>query len=280
MNLCEGIENAIVYIEQNLTEKLDFEVIASKAYISNFYFQKIFGVLCGMTLGEYIRCRRLAEAGNELCATHAKVIDIALKYGYDSPDSFTKAFTKFHGITPSSARQQGATLKSFAPLHIKLTLEGGDIMDYRIEQLEEMVIIGKKYRVNYDNAYSTIPNFWLDYLSSGLEKLVKSPFGVCVSNQNDKTGFDYYIGDLYNAKSEIPEGFELYTIPAYTWSKFTCKGKLPTALQEVNTKIWSQWVPTNKEFELASSINIEMYTDGNSQSDDYISEIWVPVKRK
>lgn len=108
----EGITNAIAYIEDNLTEDMDINDIAGKAYVSSFYFQKIFHVLCGFTVGEYIRNRRLTLAAQELCSTNIKVIDVALKYRYESPDSFTRAFTKFHGITPSAAKEQGSNLNS------------------------------------------------------------------------------------------------------------------------------------------------------------------------
>ena len=101
----DGISRAIAYIEENLTEELDMDEIAARAYVSGFYFQKIFHVLCGFTVGEYIRNRRLTLAAQELCASDVKVIDLAIKYGYDSPDSFTRAFTRFHGVTPSAARK-------------------------------------------------------------------------------------------------------------------------------------------------------------------------------
>ena len=280
MALCDEIQNALNYIEENLTEKLDADVIASKACMSNYYFQKIFGVLCGMTLGEYIRNRRLAEAGNELCAAHTKVIDAAIKYGYDSPDSFTKAFTKFHGITPSAAKKEGGLLKAFAPLHIKLTLEGGTVMDYKIEEMTELKIIGMKRVIRYDEAYTTVPIFWNEYCKNGLFDKVCGCLGINVADKDNKESFDYYIGDLYDGKSEIPDGFEIFTIPAYNWIKFRCVGKMPKALQDVNTRIWSEWLPNNKEFELADTINIEMYTEGDTQSDDYESGIWLPIKRK
>ena len=130
MNWVEGMTNAIGYIEDNLTEDLTVSDIAKQAFVSAFYFQKAFAMLCGFTVGEYIRQRRLTLAGSELAATDGKIIDIALKYGYDSPDSFTKAFTRFHGVTPSAVRKGEAIIKSFAPLKIKFTLEGGFIMDY------------------------------------------------------------------------------------------------------------------------------------------------------
>ena len=106
----EGIQSAVHYIEDNLTEDLQIGDIAAKAYVSPFHFQRIFSALCGFTVGEYIRNRRLAFAAQELSADNAKVIDIAVKYGYDSPDSFARAFTKLHGISPSAAKEKGANL--------------------------------------------------------------------------------------------------------------------------------------------------------------------------
>lgn len=124
------IASALGYIEEHITdETLGAERVAQKASISPFYFQRGFAMLCGFTVSEYIRMRRLALAGNDLAGTDDKVIDIALKYGYDSPDSFTKAFTRFHGVTPAAALKDGALLKSFAPLKIKFSLEGGYLMD-------------------------------------------------------------------------------------------------------------------------------------------------------
>ena len=120
--LSEGIAEAIAYIEAHLTDQIDVRVVADKAHLSVFYFQKIFGALCGVTVGEYIRNRRLSLAAQELSTQDVKVIDVALKYGYDSPDSFARAFARFHGVSPSSARETGCCLSFYAPLKIKLTL--------------------------------------------------------------------------------------------------------------------------------------------------------------
>ena len=111
--LIEGIQNAITYMEENLTEDVSVKKIAEKAYVSEFHFQRVFSALCGFSVGEYIRNRRLALAAQELAASDVKVIDVAVKYGYDSPDSFARAFTKFHGITPSAAKEKGAKLRDF-----------------------------------------------------------------------------------------------------------------------------------------------------------------------
>ena len=144
MDWITGIQNAINYIEDHITEELDYEEIAKESFSSAFHFQRVFSILCGYTLGEYIRNRRLTLAGTELANTREKVIDVAYKYGYDNPESFAKAFQKFHGITPSQARGNGVVLKSFSRLSIKVTLEGGSIMNYRIEQKKPLVLFGYK----------------------------------------------------------------------------------------------------------------------------------------
>ena len=133
MNWLESIEEAIDYMESHLKDDFSIEDVASHVYMSSGYFQKAFSMLCGFTVSEYIRNRRLAEAGMELLSSNEKIIDIALMYGYDSHDSFTKAFSRFHGVTPSALRRGGCTLKAFSLLRIQFVLGGGYIMDYRIE---------------------------------------------------------------------------------------------------------------------------------------------------
>lgn len=119
MEWTQTISKAVDYMETHITDDISVEDVAREVLLSPFYFQKGFHFLCGITVAEYIRNRRLSLAGNELATSEEKVIDIALKYGYNSPDSFTKAFTRFHGITPSMAQKNGKMLKSFAPLKIK-----------------------------------------------------------------------------------------------------------------------------------------------------------------
>ena len=131
-NWIEGFQESIDFMEEHLTDELDIEEIAGKAALSPFYYQRIFGALCNLTVGEYIRARRMTLAAQELARSDVKVIDVAVRYGYDSPDSFAKAFQRFHGVTPSQAKEPGASLRSLAPLHIKITLEGGNMLDYRI----------------------------------------------------------------------------------------------------------------------------------------------------
>lgn len=271
----EGIQSAVDYIEENLTEELDIEDIAAKAYVSPFHFQRIFSVLCGMTVGDYIRCRRLTLAAQELSSSDIKVIDAAVKYGYDSPDSFARAFTKFHGISPSAAKERGASLKAFAPLRIKLTLEGGNFMEYRIVEKASFTVVGVSRSFNSDTSYREIPKFWQEHMTSGGNRKICGQFGICLDG--DGKNFDYLIADIYKPWEEVPEGCITRVIPEGTWAVFPCRGALPKALQDVNTQIWSEWLPNCRDYKLGGNYDIEMYTKPADDPKDNYCEIWVPV---
>ena len=281
----EAISEAIDYIEKNITEDITIEDISGHVFISPYYFQKGFSMLCGITVSEYIRNRRLALAGNELAASESRVIDVALKYGYDTPDSFAKAFTRFHGITPSTVRKQKSMLKSFAPLKIKISLEGGYFMDYRITKKDSFTVLGVSEKFSYDGAKKKIPEFWKNHFASGGGKHVCGTFGINIDENMGGTEFEYLIADIYNPIAEIPEGFVTKVIPSFTWAVFPCKGAMPEALQNVNEKIFSEWLPALREYEFAAGYCIEMYDDPSKYPDgtgdeNYYSEIWIPVKKK
>jgi AraC family transcriptional regulator len=273
----EGITDAVSYMENHLTQELQIEEIAARACVSSFYFQKIFSVLCGFTVSEYIRNRRLTLAGQELAASDVRVIDLALKYGYDSPDSFTRAFVRFHGITPSAVRAGGVRLNSVAPLKIRLTLEGGTMMEYRIENKAQFTVMGRVRSFNTDTSYEEIPKFWQEHMQSGQGKIVCGMYGICMDS--DGKNFDYFIADNYLPWKEVPEGYVTKVIPEGTWAVFPCRGALPKALQDVNTKIWSEWLPSCKAYKLAGNYNIEMYAPPTERSEDTYSEIWIPVEK-
>ena len=270
----EGFQESIDFIERNLTDELDIEVIAAKAALSPFYYQRIFGALCGVTVGEYIRARRMTLAAQELSRKDMKVIDIAVKYGYDSPDSFTKAFQKFHGITPSQARESGASLRSFAPLHIKITMEGGTMLDYRIVEKAPFTIVGVKRPFNSETSYQEIPKFWDEWLAQGEDRSIKGTFGVCLDMRGKD--FDYWIADLYFPWEDIPEGCETRVIPGSYWAQFPCK---MSNLQDVNTKIWSEWLPALQGYKLMGEYDIEVYLPPEEGSEEMSVYIWVPLKK-
>ena len=273
----DGIANAIAYMEEHLTEPLDMEQIAAKAYVSSFYFQKIFHALCGLTVGEYLKNRRLTLAAQEICSTDRRILDIALKYGYDSPDGFTRAFTKFHGISPSAARKKGCTLRSFAPLKIKLTLEGGNMLEYQIVEKAAFTVMGICRHFEMETAYKEIPQFWEECMQAGDDRAICGMYGISMNVEGN--GFDYLIADNYIPWENVPEGCKTEVIPAGTWAVFPCRGELPEALQSVNTKIWSEWLPSCKNYKLAGNYSIEMYTAPTEGTKVTYSEIWVPVEK-
>ena len=285
MEWTDAIQSAISFIEQHITDDITAEDVANQVHISSFYFQKGFSMLCGYSVTEYIRNRRLALAGGALAATDMKIIDIAMKYGYDSPDSFTKAFTRFHGVSPAMVRKNDVTIKTFAPLKLEILLKGGYLMNYKIIDKESFTVLGASKKFEYENCKQEIPLFWQEHYAKGHGKYVGGMFGINIDEQMGNDSFEYLIADLYNPNTEIPEGFVTRTIPAFTWAVFSCDGPLPTALQDVNTKIFSEWLPALKEYEFAAGYCVEMYDAADKyprgvQDENYHSEIWIPIRKK
>ncbi len=284
MEWINAIEKAVGFIEENITEDLTAGRIAAEVNISAFYFQKGFSMLCGYTVGEYIRMRRLSLAANELLESDAKVIDIAVKYGYDSPDSFTKAFTRFHGCTPTDVRRGGANVKSFAPLHIKLSLDGGTVMEYRIEKKPAFKVMGVSKMFSYESANEEIPKFWDEMFIQKDPKPVMGMYGVCFDEEMAGDKFRYMIADNHNADDAEKKHLDVQETPEHSWAVFPCRGAMPLPLQEVNRRIFSEWLPTSG-YEIAEGYNIEYYSDPadfkmGTQDPEYYAEVWIPVKKK
>ncbi len=272
----QGIQDALQYIETHLTEELEIREVAKRVHVSPFYFQRIFAAFCAMGVGEYIRNRRLTLAGEELLSSNARVIDVATKYGYNSPDSFTRAFQRFHGMSPSAVRKGGASLRSFAPMQIKLTLEGGNMLEYKIVEKPQFTLVGMSRMFNSDTSYQEIPKFWDEVM--GMENCpVLGMFGVCIDGEGKD--FEYLIADNYIPWKELPAGCVTRVIPASTWAVFPCRGPLPQTLQDVNTRIWTQWLPASKNYRLAANLNVEMYAPPAEKPEDTYSEIWLPVEK-
>ena len=291
MDWITGIQRALDYTEMHLTDEIDYETVARAAASSAFHFQRMFSMLCGFTLGDYIRMRRLSLAADDLHRTDDKIIDIALRYGYDSPESFSRAFTRFHGITPTEARH-GGNIKSFSRLSVKLILNGGNLMDYRIEKRDAFRILCKKKHVNKpqgDTATADISAFWGEVMGSGtMEKLCKyanfdhlhGVLGICFSGELADSGFPYGIGVEYNGKPVTDDGFDMIDIPAYTYAVFQCKGKMPDTFIDTYKKICTEFFPQSSTYEYGSGIELEVYPSADTQNPDYSCEIWIAVNEK
>ena len=284
MEWMDAIQRAIEYIECRITDDISAEDAAYHVHMSPFYFQKGFSMLCGYSVAEYIRNRRLALAGGELATTDQKVIDIAMKYGYESPDSFTKAFTRFHGVSPAMVRRDSVMLKTFAPLKLEISLKGGYLMDYRIVEKDSFTVLGSAKRFDYETCKAEIPAFWKEHFEKGNGKYVCGAYGINIDESMGQDSFEYLIADLYDPAAEISEGFTTRTIPAFTWAVFSCDGPMPAALQDVNTKIFSEWLPALREYEFAAGYCIEVYDapdkyPNGTMDENYHSEIWIPVRK-
>lgn len=284
MEWINAIQNALDFIEEHITENITANDVAEHVFMSSFYFQKGFSMLCGYTVMEYIRNRRLALAGGKLASTDSKIIDVAMEYGYDSPDSFTKAFTRFHGVSPSMVRKGDVMIKTFAPLKLELSLKGGYLMNYKIEKKESFTVMGMSKVFEHETCKQDIPKFWDEFYANGYGRYVCGMFGVNIDSNMNGSTFEYLIADPYNPSAEIPEGFVTKTIPEFTWAIFSCDGPAPKSLQDVNQKIISEWLPALKEYEFAAGYCIELYDDASKYPDgimdeNYHSEIWIPVKK-
>jgi AraC family transcriptional regulator len=285
MNWIESISRAIEYIESNLTNDLKIEDIASYSYISSFYFQKGFSIICGYGVGGYIKNRRLSMAGKEVLNTDKKIIDIAIEYGYDSQDSFTKAFKRFHGCTPTEVRNNGATIKDFAPLKVNLILKGGYTMEYKIEEKEAFKVIGLKDSFKYESAEQDVPKLWKKFFMKSAFSNINAKYAINIDTTLGCDLFDYVIGDDYNTVGKITKDFEIIEIPRLTWAIFPCIGKASESIREINQKIFKEWLPNSNDYEIAAGYNIECYSnpkDYKKGIDDekYYCEVWIPIKKK
>lgn len=289
MDWLRRLNEAITYIEDNLGGTIDYAQAAQKACCSAYHFQRMFSYMAEVPLSEYIRNRRLSRAAVDLQNGGDKVINVAVKYGYDSPTAFTRAFQAFHGVTPTAAREKGVTLKAYPAIAFQVQIKGASVMDYKLVDKEAFRIVGYKLPTSMENGncYAQIPQFWNETASSGgiarLGPLIDGePHGmlgvsVCCEPMTETSRFDYYIAAP--TSQPVPEGMEAFTVPAATWAVFTCVGPMPGAIQEMQKRIATEWLPTSG-YEFGNAPDIEAYFDEDGTKPDVRSEIWVPVVKK
>ena len=221
MEWIERLNEAINYIEEHLADEIDYEELAKIAGCSTYHFQRMFAYMANISLSEYIRRRRMSLAAVDLQGGDAKIIDVALKYGYSSPTAFNRAFQTIHGIAPSLVRSEGVSVKSFPPMTFKITVKGVEEMNYRIEKKEAFRIVG--------------------------------------------------------VSMDAEGAFEEYTIPSFTWAIFTGEGVCPQAIQELEQRIVTEWLPTSG-YEYDNGPDVELYISPDPQNAKF--EVCIPVVKK
>lgn len=282
MEWIERLNAAIQYIEKHINEKIDYDELAKIACCSSYHFQRMFSYMAGVTLAEYIRRRRMSLAAVDL-QNGSRVIDISLKYGYESPTAFNRAFQGIHGIAPSQVKKEGITLKSFSPISFTISIKGDTEMNYRIESKKAFRIVGlaKPLHKEVEKNFEIVPRMWQEAAISGkIPKLLdiaddnfKAILGVSLCNSEGT--WKYYIAVKSN--EETVEDFEECVVDSYTWAVFPGSGTMPDSIQELEKRIVTEWLPSSG-YEYANGPDIEVYLSADPQNAQY--EVWIPVVRK
>ncbi|WP_338660842.1 AraC family transcriptional regulator [Paraclostridium sordellii] len=282
MEWLEKLNEALQYIEGNLDGEIKYEKAANIACCTTYHFQRMFSYIAGTPLSEYIRNRRLTKAALDL-QNGEKVIDVAIRYGYESPTAFNRAFQKIHNVSPSVAQKEGTFLKAYPPISFKITIKGVEEMEYRIVKKEEMRIVGAKALLekNVEENFNTVPMLWQEVAQSGKIMEIASLMGpdskgvlgvsACM-DYLDK--WEYYIA--VETDKEAPKGLEEYTIPACTWAVFPGEGQMPTAIQDIEKRAITEWLPTSG-YEYADAPDIELYLNQDPMNSKF--EVWIPIRK-
>ena len=294
MEWIAAMQQAITYIENHLMEEINYEDVARQVHISGYEFHRAFSFLTGITANTYIRNRRLSLAARELLESDGKITDIALKYGYDTPESFTKAFTRFHGIAPKFAREESARLTLYNPLVIKITMEGGNRMDYRITQTkpQKFIAIVDNFSndIINDETNHDIPDFWdrCDKLSliAPLCKLrpegKREVYGLCSPAREGEDSFAYGIGVLLDEETADISAldsaiYRIWEVKAGTYAVFDCMGSDGDCISQMWAKFYQEFLP-QMGYEAEAETDYELYPDNGPEG--LFCQLWIPVKKK
>ena len=285
----ERMNQALAYIEEQLAGEIDFKQVERLALCSEYHFRRMFSFLAGVTLSEYIRRRRLTLAAFELVDSDALVLDTALKYGYNSPDAFTRAFYSLHGVTPTEARNSGQSLKAYPRMTFQLIVKGVHEMKYRIIEKEEFNIVGLTKRVPliYEGVNPEIAAMWQSLDMDTIQTLKAlsnvEPMGMISASTNFSEGrqdggeLDHYIGAA--TTQEPPDNLARLEVPASTWAVFESIGPFPETLQNIWGRIYSEWFPSS-DYEQVKGPEILWNENKDVESPTFRSEIWIPVAKR
>lgn len=282
MNWLVRLQDCVDYIESHLNSEIDLAILARTACLSKFYFTRMFQYVTDIPLNEYICRRRMTLAAQELMLTDRKIIDLALDYGYASPEAFSRAFKRVQGMSPSEIRSFNRKIKAYPPISFQIQIKGDVAMDYKIVKKASFDVIGVGRQFSLANGENLIkiPEFWTEFNHTGqCEQLNaysarEEIYGVCMNGDNRKDTFDYVIAVAHNGKTPSQD-FKIYHIPAHTWAVFD--SIRVSELQKVTKRIYSEWLPATK-YEVDDAPEIEKYPYGDITEENYRCEIWIPIK--
>lgn len=282
MEWIERLNSSINYMEENIKGTIDLEEISKIACCSTYHFQRMFAYIADMPLSEYIRRRKMSLAAVDLQCGNEKVINISLKYGYDSPTAFNRAFKSVHGISPSQAKKERTILKAFPPISFKITIKGDSEMNYRIEKKESFRVVGISEALDTDieKSFETVPKMWATSAMNGtIGKLASlmdtSLVGMLgVSSCNLANNWRYYIAVA--STQLVDEPLEEFIVPECTFAIFSGEGQAQS-IQELQKRIVTEWLPTSG-YEYANAPDIEVYLNADPENSKY--EVWIPVIKK
>ena len=275
MNYINELKKAIDYIEENLENNINFEIVAKEVGMSAFYFHRIFTAIIGISPTAYIRNRRLTVAAQEISKNNENILDIALKYGFESHEAFSRAFKNFHGVVPKLAKKDGNEFKNFSKANLDIEVNANNILSYRIESKDIIKVSAFFRKFNIENK-DEIPKYWKELKESGtLEKISnnykKDLLGICIGMQSD---FEYKYGIGIEQTEDIETNIEMETIeiPKSTWVVFKCKGQDEKNINELWSRIYKEFFITSS-YKQSMDIDFELYDDKNT-------EIWIPISKE
>lgn len=291
----ERIQQAIGYIEKHIGEDIGYEAVARHVRMPGYDFHRMFSFVTGMTVGEYVRCRRLTLAAQALQSTSMTVTEAAYRFGYESPEGFSKAFSRFHGVSPIRAKRRGATLRLFSPLVIKMVMEGGQMMDYRMEHRagQKFVTLARPFpnEITSDPEDHSIADFWAECGEKGLIEPLRrlrpegkrDLYGLCGASGENETSFNYGIGvaldgdtDLWAADELLDHGYALWETEPADYAVFRCFGEDGACIGETWSRFYKEFVPQTG-YTQTEGADFELYPERAEPG--LFCEIWIPVKK-
>ena len=295
MEWIAAMQQAITYIEEHLMEEINYEDVAKHVHTSGYEFHRAFSFLTGMTANTYIRNRRLSLAAREIVETEGKITDIAFKYGYETPESFTKAFTRFHGVAPRFAREESARLTLFNPLLIKVSVEGGKSMDYRMVQTKELKFIARvrefSNTIINDDENHDIPDFWGECHDKNMLEPIRNLrpegqrdlYGLCSPAKEEEGFFEYGIGVLvdentadFDQATMEQAGYRIWDVAPGTYVVFDCMGDDGDCISDTWSKFYREFLP-QMGFQAEEATDYEIYYEKGKPG--LFCELWIPVKK-